>query len=212
MCIQAAVSCTAAAIGDVFGFIASRWILTSGIAAVRTELDSCISTLARERLGEWVGRSIGFQCSLVLANPVASLIGSLVWTCISDAVQSFIRLFAEIIGLIRQKGGTLRSLILTGVRVSCTVVGFFIKRTIINYAVPVSIVSAEVAVKTVLPYLATHTVARVVFQMLISLSGAAFVPLSIAITAEAVAFVAKQVLSIFSNSLCDKYLPEPSPH
>ena len=118
MALHAAVSCTAAAIGDVFGFMAARWIHTTGIIGVRRELDSYITTLAREKLGDWTAQSIGFQCSLVLANPVSSMLGSLVWTCISEAVQSGLLLIAGVIGIYRQRAGRLRTMILTGVRIA----------------------------------------------------------------------------------------------
>ncbi len=201
---ETAVSCVATIAGNILGFSAKQVLIVHGMATIRDEIRQVVASVAEQHFGSWVSGAIGFQASLMLALPVASFIGDLVWTCISEAVNSIITITAEILGIIKRRSGWLVTSLITAVRVAAVAIGYFVKCLVCNYAMPFVEEALGSIFRTTLPYLIESHVALNIFTPLLAAGATVCTPTVTIIAADIIGFVVQMLVFHGTKAVLDR--------
>lgn len=158
--------------GNITGFVAKQYVLINGLETIRRNIDEIVSSVAKEQFGSWVGTIFGHQASLVLALPVASFIGDVVWSCVSEVIHSTISCSARTIGLIKPCAKTLSSAVLVAIRVFAALISYTVKAIILQYSLPYVHVFLESVLPKILPALCRYSFFQFYLQPFFTFSAA----------------------------------------
>jgi len=177
--------------GNILGYIAKQSFIVHGIQTVRQELDRVITEVASRYFGSWTGATIGFQAALMLAMPVASMIGDLVWTCVAEGVNSTILIAAETIGCIRKTSEKLSALVLIALRVVAATIAYFCKCLICNFGMPY----VQITLEYILPWI-THNpcLPQWAYSLLITVEATTLTPQVTILIADLFAVIFREAL------------------
>lgn len=158
--------------GNICGFLAKQYVLINGLEVIRKTVDEVVSEVAKRRFGMWLGTIFGFQASLVLALPVASFIGDIVWACVCEVVQSTIFCTAKVTGIMKQSTERISSAVYLSLRVFASIVSFSAKALIQRYAFPYVSTFIEASLPKLLPLFSKYAFLRFYLKPFLSLGGA----------------------------------------
>lgn len=157
--------------GNICGFVAKQYVLINGLDVIRKTIDDVISEVARRRFGMWIGTIFGFQASLVLALPVASFIGDIVWACVCETVQSTFLCAAKVTGIMKQSTTKISAVVYLSLRVFASVVAFSCKALVQRYAFPYVSMFIEAFLPKFLPLLSRYAFLRFYLKPFLSFGG-----------------------------------------
>lgn len=200
---EAVVSCVAAVSGNILGFSAKQLVIVRGIATIRDEICKIVSSVAEQYFASWISAAIGFQASLSLALPVTSFIGDLVWTCISEAVNSIITIGAEVLGIIKRRTGWLVTPLITAVRVAAVALGYFVKSLVCNYAMPFVEACLDSIFRTALPYLINNHLAVNILTPLVAVGATICTPTVTILVADMIGFAVQMLFFHGTKAILD---------
>ncbi len=143
--------------GNIAGFLAKQYVLINGLETVRRTIDQIVSKTAKEQFGTWVGTIFGHQAGLVLALPVTSFIGDVVWGCVTEVIHSTITCSARTFGVIKPCMERLSTAVLIAIRVCTAMIAYGVKALILQFSYPYVQVFLEIMLPKVLPALCRYS-------------------------------------------------------
>lgn len=159
-------------VGNITGFIAKQYVLINGLDKIQQTIDTIISGIAKEQFGTWIGTIFGHQAGAVLALPVTSFIGDIVWGCVTEIIHSTITCTARTIGLIQPAVDTVSSAALIAIRVVASMIAYTVKSLILQYSVPYVKVFLEVVLPKIIPALCRYSFFQFYLQPYFAFSAA----------------------------------------
>ena len=153
---EATVEFIGSGAGNILGYAAKQMFVLHAVDSVGKELQTHVSAVAKKFFGSWAGSALGFQAGIVLAVPVTSLVGDLLWACISNGVRSACIVSARLCGVIEGSSAsiTLKQVI---IRVTAVSFAYLVKVFIVNSGVSTVQSALQLIFRQALPLLAQNS-------------------------------------------------------
>ena len=131
-------------------------MLVKGLESVRKTIDESVTIVAKQYFGGWAGTLFGHQAGAILALPMTSFIGDVVWGCIKEVIHSTVVCTARTTGLIKPAVSKVSAAIFIAIRVVASLLSYGIKALVFQYATPSVKIFLEMVLPRLLPRLCQY--------------------------------------------------------
>lgn len=139
-------------LGNSVGWVAKQYFYFHALEGVRSSLDTTISNIASRYFGNFFGHVIGNQLSYPVSIHYTLFLGDLVWTFVSETIQSMILMAARSCHIVDRSFKEIPLWIDLALRVSTAVVIYFGKAFFIHKMMPV----VKIGIEKLVIYAAQH--------------------------------------------------------